>query len=150
MSSLFSICQQLKIYKGNETYAKWQNYFVGETVDGYEFQPFSVSTIQVSRSADEGGVNIEGPSSFRLLTQFEASVNDQHLVEIKLLQQNGSIIQPSFDNFQQIAKFTGVALTMTNNLTGAQLAVGTAIDAISGNVPGRKITIADVRELPKL
>ena len=150
MSSLFSICQQVKIFKGSETYALWQNYFVGETVDGHEFQPFSVSTIQVNRSADEGGIVIEGPSSFRLLTQFETSVNDQHIVEAKLLQQAGSITTPSFDNFQVIAMFTGVALTMTNNLTGVRLSVGSAIDAVSGDVPGRKITLADVRVLPKI
>ena len=150
MSQVFSLCQQVKIFKGQETYALWQNYFANETVDGYEFQPFSASAIQVNRSADEGGIVIEGPSTYRLLTQFEASVNDQHIVEVRLLQQAGTVTTSSFSNFQLIGMFTGVALTMTNNLTGLRLSVGTAIDAISGNVPGRKITLADVGELPKV
>ena len=149
MSTLVSVCQQIRIFKEGTTYARWQNYFGDEVVDGFEFQPFSVSTIQVNRSADEGGVVIEGPSTFRLLTQFETSVNDQHIVEVKLLQQTGSVTTPSFGSFQVIAMFTGVALTMTNNLTQARLSVGSAIDAISGNVPGRKITLADIGELPK-
>lgn len=150
MSSLFSICQQVKISKGGQTYAQWQNYFSNVTVEGYEFQPFSVSTIQVNRSADEGGITIEGPATYRFLTQFEASVNDQHVVEVKLLQQSGSVTQPSFGSFQEVAMFTGVALTMTNNLTGVRLSVGSAIDAITGDVPGRKLTLSDVRELPKI
>ena len=150
MSSLFSICQQIRIFKGSETYALWQNYFSNVTIEGYEFQPFSVSTIQVNRSADEGGIVIEGPATYRFLTQFETSVNDQHIIEAKLLQQAGSITTPSFGNFQVIAMFTGVALTMTNNLTGVRLSVGSAIDAISGDVPGRKLTLSDVRELPRI
>lgn len=150
MSAVYSLCQQLRIFKGSETYGLWQNYFVGSTVGGFEFQPFTVSTIQVNRSADEGGITIEGPASYRFITQFETAVNDQHIIEVKLLQQNGSIIQESFDNFYQIAMFTGVALSMSNNLTQVRLSVGSAIDAVSGDVPGRKIALADVGQLPKL
>jgi hypothetical protein len=150
MSTLVSVCQQIRIFKEGTTYARWQNYFGDEVVDGFEFQPFSVSTIQVNRSADEGGVVIEGPSTFRLLTQFETSVNDQHVIEVKLLQQTGSVTTPSFGSFQVIAMFTGVALTMTNNLTQARLSVGSAIDAVSGDAPGRKLTLAEIGELPKI
>ena len=150
MSFTYSLLQQVRIFKDDVDYAKWQNYFVHDTVDGYEFQPFSVSTIQVNRSADEGGIQLEGPSSYRLLDQFETAVNDQHIVEVRLMQVAGTITEPSFANFYQIAMFTGVALTMTNNLTGVRLSVGSAIDAVSGDVPGRKITLADVRLLPQI
>ena len=148
MSFTYSLLQQVRIFKNDVEYGKWQNYFVHDTVDGYEFQPFSVSTIQVNRSADEGGIQIEGPSSFRLLDQFEKAVNDQHIVEVRLMQVAGTITEPSFTNFYQIAMFTGVALTMSNNLTVCRLEVGSAIDAVSGDVPGRKIVLADVGELP--
>lgn len=150
MSNLYCICQHVKIFKGSEVYAEWQNFFTEGTVDGLEFQPFSVSTIQVNRSADEGGVTIEAPSTFRILTQFESAVNDQHLVQVKLLKQSGTVTGQSFQNFHAIAIFTGVALTFTNNLTQARLAVGSAMDAISGDVPGRKISSALVGMLPQI
>jgi len=149
MAQLVSVCQQLIIYKGGGAAASWQNYYSNQNVGGYEFQPFSVSTIQVNRSADEGGVVVEAAATHRIITQFESAVNDQDIIELKILQANGAVTS-GFGGFQMIAMFTGVALTMTNNLTQVRLSVGSAIDAVSGDVPGRKLTLADFGELPKL
>ena len=150
MSVVYSICQRIRIYKGSTTYASWQNYFIGDTVSGYEFQPFGVSTIQVNRSADEGGITIEGPSSSRFIGFFERAVNDQHLIYVELLQKTNGATSTDFGGFTRVAAFTGVALTMTNNLTQVRLSVGAAINAISGDVPGRKMTSALVGRLPTL
>ena len=150
MSVQYSIAQRIRIYKGSRTYAQWQNYFVGKTTSGYEFQPFGVSTIQVNRSADEGGITLEGPSSTRFLNQFTQAVNDQHIVYVELLQKNDGATATDFGSFHVVAAFTGVALTMTNNLTQTRLSVGAAINAISGDVPGRKMTSSLVGVLPTL
>lgn len=150
MSQLYSVCQQIRIFKGATVHAQWQNYFSNKTVDGYEFQPFSVSTVQVNRSADEGGITVEGPAAFRFISKFQTAVNDQHIVEVRLLDSTSSVTDPSFAGFRQIAMFTGVALTMTNNLTQVRLSVGAAINAISGDVPGRKMTSSLVGVLPTL
>ena len=150
MSVQYSIAQRIRIYKGDVTYARWQNYFVAEKIDEYEYQPFGVSTIQVNRSADEGGITIEGPSSTRFLNQFTESVNDQHIVFVELLQMTDGAKATDFSSFHVVAAFTGVALTMTNNLTQTRLSVGAAINAISGDVPGRKMTSSLVGVLPTL
>ena len=150
MSQLYSVCQQIKIYKGGKVFAQWQNYFANKVVDKHEFQPFSVSTIQVNRSADEGGITVEGPATFRFIDKFQKAVNDQHVVQVRLMEQSGAVSTPSFRDFRQIGMFTGVALTMTNNLTEVRLSVGSAIDAISGDVPGRKMTSSLVGVLPTL
>ena len=122
------------------------NYLIGN----YEYQPFGVSTIQVNRSADEGGITIEGPSSTRFLNQFTRAVNGQHIVYVELLQMTNGATATNFNNFHVVAAFTGVALTMTNNLTQTRLSVGAAINAISGDVPGRKMTSSLVGVLPTL
>ena len=150
MSVQYSIAQRIRIYKGSTTYAQWQNYFVGKTVSNYQFQPFGVSTIQVNRSADEGGITIEGPSSTQFLNQFTKAVNDQHIVYVELLQMTDGATATDFSSFHVVAAFTGVALTMTNNLTQTRLSIGAAINAISGDVPGRKMTSSLVGVLPTL
>ena len=150
MSVSYSIAQRIRIYKGSTTYARWQNYFVAEEIDDYEFQPFSVSNIQVNRSADEGGITIEGPSNTRFLDKFEEAVNDQHIVYVELLQMTDGATATDFGGFHLVAAFTGVALTMTNNLTVTRLSIGAAINAITGDVPGRKMTSALVGVLPTL
>ena len=150
MSVQYSIAQRIRIYKGSRTYAKWQNYFVKQKVSDYEFQPFGVSTIQVNRSADEGGITIEGPASSRFIETFTRAVNDQHIIQVSLLQKTNGASSTNFSGFRTVASFTGVALTMTNNLTQVRLSVGAAINAISGDVPGRKMTSALVGVLPTL
>ena len=49
-----------------------------------------------------------------------------------------------------IAQFVGELMGMDTDLTRINVALGAAMDAISGDIPGRKITTSLVGRLPSL
>ena len=145
-----AIAALLRFYKGNVNHAYWQNFWVNETVNGIQFVNFQVSELMMNRSADEGGVTLTIPATNAHLQLIDTAIANEWLCQIQIIEMpaDGATFDPLSATL--IAQFVGEVLAMQTDLTQIEVEIGTAMDAISGDIPGRKITTSLVGRLPSL
>ena len=141
----------LQFYSGDTIYESWQNFFVNKTVNGHSFVGFNVGEIMLNRTADEGGLTIEMAATDSHLSLLETAVGGEYLARITLYEMPVTAGMPTdLSNATIIARFIGEVMAMRTDLTTITVDIGAAIDAISGDIPGRKITTSLVGRLPTL
>lgn len=141
----------LRFYSDSVTHGRWQNFFIDKTIDGHDFVSFDTSDILLNRTADEGGVTLSMAAVDRRLDFFEAAIAGEYLAEIVLYEMSvtGSI-PSSLAGATVVARFIGEVVTMQTDLVTLSVELGASIDAVSGDIPGRKITTSLVGRLPSL
>jgi hypothetical protein len=146
-----AIAAFLQFYRDSTVHGSWQNFFVSKTVNGYAFTSFDVSEIMLNRSADEGGVTVSMAATDNHLGFLETAISSEYLARITLYEMPVSTSLPTdLSNATVIAQFVGEVMGMQTDLVTIQAELGAAIDAISGDIPGRKITTSLVGRLPTL
>ena len=146
-----AIAAFLQFYNGDTVHGSWQNFFVNKTVSGYTFVSFDTSEILINRTADEGGITLSMAATSNHLGFLETAISSEYLARITLYEMPVSSSMPTdLSNATVVAKFVGEVVTMQTDLTSIQVEIGAAIDAISGEIPGRKITTSLVGRLPTL
>jgi hypothetical protein len=129
----------------------WQNFFVGKTINGYTFEPFEISDVIMNRTADEGGISLTCSPLQQNLEFFVASMEAERLLQVELYEMPvTSSIPTDLSTGTLIARFVGEIIGLGTDLTSIQVEVGAAIDAISGEIPGRRVTTSVVGRLPTL
>ena len=140
----------LKFYKDNVDFAYWQNFWVDQNVNGVAYVNFTVGDILMNRTADEGGISLM-PATKDHLDFFETAIANEYLCLVQVLEMPAdSAFDPTTPTATVIAQFVGEVMAMQTDLTQIDVALGAAIDAISGDIPGRKITTSLVGRLPSL
>lgn len=146
-----AIAAFLQFYSGSTIHGSFQNFFVGKTVNNYTYISFDVSEILLNRTADEGGISITLAATNNHLTFFETAITNEYLGRVTLYEMPISSSLPTdLSNATVIARFVGEVMGMSTDLTQIQVELGAALDAISGDIPGRKITTSLVGRLPSL
>jgi hypothetical protein len=146
-----AIAAFLTFYSGNTTHGRWQNFFVNKTVNSHNYVNFDTSEILLNRSADEGGISITMAAKDSHLTFFETAIANEYLGQITLYEMPVSSSLPTdLSNATVIARFVGEVMGMSTDLTQIKVELGAALDAVSGDIPGRKMTTSLVGRLPSL
>ena len=128
-----------------------QNFFTDKSVIGHDFASFTSSEIVINRTADEGGITLQFAATSLWLSFFKNAIISNWLAEYKLYEMpadNG--IPKNLNNATLIARFVGEVVTLSTDLTSITVEVGASIDAVSGEIPGRKVTTSVVGRLPTL
>jgi hypothetical protein len=129
----------------------WQNFFVGKTVNGHLFEPFEISDVIMNRTADEGGISLTCSPLQQNLDFFVASMEAERLLAIELYEMTvDGEIPADISGGTLIARFVGEIIALQTDLLSIQVEVGAAIDAVSGEIPGRRVTTSVVGRLPTL
>ena len=129
----------------------WQNFFVGKTVNGHLFEPFEISDVIMNRTADEGGISLTCSPLQQNLDFFVASMEAERLLAIELYEMTvDGEIPTDISGGMLIARFVGEIIALQTDLLSIQVEVGAAIDAVSGEIPGRRVTTSVVGRLPTL
>ena len=146
-----AIAAFLQFYSDSTVHGSWQNFFVNKAVSGYTYVSFDVSEIILNRSADEDGVTVSMAATDNHLGFLETAISSEYLARITLYEMPVSSSLPTdLSNATIIARFVGEVMGMQTDLVTIQAEIGAAIDAISGEIPGRKITTSLVGRLPTL
>ena len=133
-----AILARVRFYQDSATKGLWQNFFVDKTVDGYVFVNFNVSDILMNRTADEGGVTLTVPATKDYIDFFLAAIEGEYLAEIILYEQPVTTALPTgFDGATVVSRFIGEVQTFDMDLIQLTVSLGTAIDAVNGEIPGR-------------
>ena len=146
-----AIAAFLQFYNGNTVHGSWQNFFVDKTVSGHTFVSFDTSEILINRTADEGGITLSMAATSNHLGFLETAISSEYLARITLYEMPvSSSIPTDLSSATVVARFIGEVTTMQTDLITIGAEIGAAIDAISGEIPGRKITTSLVGRLPTL
>jgi hypothetical protein len=146
-----AIAAFLQFYKDSTVHGSWQNFFVDKTVSGHAFVSFDTSEILLNRTSDEGGVTISMAATSNHLGFIETAISSEYLARITLYEMLvESDLPTDLTNATVIAQFVGEVMGMQTDLVTIQAELGAAIDAITGDIPGRKITTSLVGRLPTL
>ena len=131
--------------------ARWQNFFIGKTVSGHVYRSFDSTDILMNRNASEGGLTIRMPALADSLNLFEVGLDNEWMVRVVLYELPVTTGMPTdLTNALIVARFLGEVLGIQTDLTELVIEVGTALSAISGNIPGRRVTTSLVGRLPTL
>ena len=144
-----AIAVLLKFYKDGVDHAFWQNFWVNETVNGVAFVNFNVGDILMNRTADEGGITLSLPATNAHLQFLETAIANEYLCWVQVLEMPADGVL-DIATSTLIAQFVGEVVSMQTDLTTIEVELGAAMDAISGDIPGRKITTSLVGRLPSL
>ena len=146
-----AIAARIRFYKDSETKAQWQNFWMDKTVDGYTPKSFNTSEILLNRSADEGGITLMLPALADDINFFLTCIESEYLADVRLYEQEIQQEMPTtMQEMQLVARFVGEVQAMTMTPAALSVAIGAAMDAINGEIPGRRITTSLVGRLPSL
>lgn len=147
----YAIAARVRIYQNTETKAQWQNFWMDKTVAGYAPKRFNTSAIFLNRTADEGGITLSMPALADDIGFILAAIEGEYLADVQLYEQRISEFLPNeFSDMTLIGRFVGEIQTMQMNVTSMSVEIGAAIDAVNGEIPGRRITTSLVGRLPAL
>ena len=146
-----AIAAFLQFYNDSTIHGSWQNFFIGKTISGHTFVSFDTSEILLNRTADEGGVTLSMAATDNHLGFLETAISSEYLARITLYEMPVTSSMPTnLNNATVVARFVGEVMGMQTDLVTIQAELGAAVDAISGDIPGRKITTSLVGRLPSL
>ena len=82
---------------------------------------------------------------------FLTCIESEYLADVRLYEQEiQENIPTTMQEMQLVARFVGEVQTMAMTPTDLSVAIGAAMDAINGEIPGRRITTSLVGRLPSL
>ena len=146
-----AIAVRADFYQSNSVIARWQNFWMQSTVDGYAPKGFQTSQILLNRSADEGGITMQLPATADDISFFLTAIENEYLVDVRLYEQEVTGSMPaSFSTMVMVGRFVGEVQTMQMTITQLNISIGAALDAINADIPGRRITTSLVGRLPSL
>lgn len=132
----------VRLYTASGDRARWQNYYVEQTVDGYEFMSFTSAPMVTTVSSDENSIGLVLPPLPAVLRTVESAINEQWLAEAQMYELESGVKT-------LVATTFGVVLAAAFEPGAITLEMGMALDALTAQVPGRRFTTALIGNIPK-
>ena len=127
-----------------EVVAKYQNFNVKETVDGYSFAPFGFSGMTVNFKGDNVDATLMFPNDPLTRNWVTAAVQASWLAEVEV-----RLLDPDdFTQSELVHTYVGQVSEGGWDETTVNLTVNTVLDAVQGMVPARRLTKPLVGNLP--
>ena len=146
-----AIATTVRFYLDDATKGQWQNFWVERDVDGFAPINFRSSEILLNRTADEGGITLTLPTLQDHINFFLQAIENEYLADVRLYEQDVATDLPSsIGDMVMISRFVGEVQTMSMTTSTLTVSIGAGIDAVNGEIPGRRITTSLVGRLPTL
>lgn len=137
----------VRFYSGATTHANWQNFYVGQTSHGAAFQSFDAGSGVVTRTADQTSSSLMVPATPAMVQFAEAAINGQYLVELNIYTVDPAAVDGSRT---LVSAFLGEVVGASTDASAITLELGLALDALTAQIPGRRMTTALIGNVPKL
>jgi len=146
-----AIAARVRFYSDGVDHKLWQNFWHDQTVEGFTYLNFSTTDILLNRSADEGGITLRLPPLMEHVDLISQAIEGEYLAEVRLYESSvTSALPASFGDMEQVARFTGEVQKMRVTFTDITVDLGAGIDAVNGEIPGRRMTTSLIGRLPTL
>lgn len=140
----------VRFYSNAGDVGRWQNFFINKTVDGYAHKVFNIGSVVLNRSAGESALDLELPTTEANVSFVETAIQDSLLARVTVYEMPAGSIPKSLVGASIVSTFVGEVINANLDVTTIRLELGSAMDAVTGDIPGRKITTSLVGRLPKI
>jgi hypothetical protein len=128
---------------------KWQNHWAGQTVLGFSFKPFTVTSLLSRVSAGAESAQIDFPSVKDISDLIETGMSFLYVATVEQHQYTPPVSGlPS--STRKLASFTGEFQSAEFNESTCSLEIGANLDATESQAPPRSFTTDLVGFPPKL
>jgi hypothetical protein len=137
------IASYVRFHSGGTVHAFWQNFYVGQTSHGAAFKSFDAGTAVVTRTADEASSSLRFAAEPSMIAFVEAALQGQYLVDLELYTVDGG-------GRTLVSAFLGEVVGANTDAVAITIELGLALDALTAQIPGRRMTTALIGNVPKL
>lgn len=135
--------QYLRLYDGSGTYARFQNYYVNQTISlnsaNWEYYPFSASGLSSGAPGTDSDVSVEIPATGRVVDLVDAALRDMYLCELKVYEFDSRLSQTAPQAGQVlIVNFVGEVVAIDGSFTALTIQLGSSLAPVGAQVPPRK------------
>jgi hypothetical protein len=137
--------QYLRIFNATTTYARWQTYYVNQTVtlDGasWSYMPFSASGIIESGASGGKSVSITVPATNSVVQAFTLALSYGRFCELKIYEFDSRLDNTAPQAGQDlIASYTAEVVDVSGSFTRLDVELGSSLSPVGAQVPPRKFT----------
>lgn len=140
-----AFAQYLHIYGAVSTYARWQNYYVDQTVtwdsESWTFVPFEAEGIEAGDLQDEGSLVIVFPATTEVYSTILTAVRQALTVDVRTYDFDPRPNNQTPQAIQvQIARYTAQVVNARRSLSQIELVLGSTLAPVGAQVPPRKFS----------
>lgn len=137
--------QYLRIFDATTTYARWQTYYVNQTItlDGasWSYMPFSASGIIESGASGGKSVSITVPATNSVVQAFTLALSYGRFCELKIYEFDSRLDNTAPQAGQDlIAIYTAEVVDVSGSFTRLDVELGSSLSPVGAQVPPRKFT----------
>lgn len=138
------IAEFVRIYSGGTTYQRWQNFYIGQTINSYTHLPFETDGVRISDSGNDTSISITMAATTEAVAAINAAIENGYFVEMLTYQ----VPDPTGDNLPGnavlLGTYTGEALEASSDFMTITMEVGISLSAVGAQVPWLRYTPAMV------
>lgn len=140
-----AFAQYLHIYGAVSTYARWQNYYIDQTVtwesESWQFVPFEAEGIEAGDLQDEGSLVIVLPSTSDTYNTVLTAVRQALTVDVRTYDFDPRPNNSTPQAIQvQIARYTAQVVNARRSISQIELVLGSTLAPVGAQVPPRKFS----------
>jgi hypothetical protein len=137
--------QYLRIFDATTTYARWQTYYVNQTItlDGasWSYMPFSASGIVESGASGGKSVSITVPATNSVVQAFTLALSYGRFCELKIYEFDSRLDNTVPQAGQDlIASYTAEVVDVSGTFSRLDIELGSSLSPVGAQVPPRKFT----------
>lgn len=137
--------QYLRIFDSSSTYARWQTYYVNQTITldsaSWEYMPFSASGILESGASGGKSVSITVPATNSVVEAFTLALSYGRFCELKIYEFDSRLDQTAPQSGQNlIGAYTSQVVNVKGTFTRLDIELGSSLSPIGAQVPPRTFT----------
>ena len=128
---------------------RWQNHWIDQTVDDYEFYPFNCSSLMSKVSSGELSLTVSFPVSTANRELIQDGLNQFFVAQVDQYQ----FLPPTSGlptTKTLVASFTGEFEAASTTATSMEVSIGANLDSTESQAPPRQFTTALAGKPPKL
>jgi hypothetical protein len=147
----YGLVEYVRIYSGDVDKAKWQSYFHGQIVDGYDFLPFTSGGLVISATGVASSASLTFPLRLDVRNVLRAAAVSGWLVEVRIRRFPivNATANNSIDAVQTtLATFLGEITGGEEDDTTINISLGNALSPLNILTPPRRYTTALVGTPP--
>jgi hypothetical protein len=135
--------QYLRIYDATTTYARWQNYYVNQTItwqsESWTFFPFMADGSL--SGPDESKLSIRIPATNIAAIQFNLAISNNYLCEFRMYEFDSRLLQTGPQASQSlIASYVGEIVDISGSFMEWTIFAGSSLVPAGAQLPPRKYT----------
>lgn len=140
----FAVGQFLEFSSKGSTLFRWQNFWIGENVDGYSFIPFGFNGLTTNRQGDNIDATLVFPNNELSRQYVLQATQEKWVAKLQVL-----LFDPTDKTKRTLLhRYVGQVTTAGWAETAINLRLNSLLDAVGADVPARRISQQLVGDLP--